>query len=565
MNTETTSARMLPTASPVLLELITDPLLAPPVGETHVSLVDDLNAGARELRETHVSWVFLFEHVVLKVKKPVKLGFVDFSTLELRRAACEAEVALNSRLAPGVYRGLVPILRGSDGRARFGAPIAFPALDFPASTAVDAHEIVDWAVAMLRLPDRDRADQRLAEGLLEITDLERLAGVLARFHAAAATSAHIDRFGHLASIAFNVRENFVQARAALSQVVTEREACQVEAQQLGFLEENAALFERRVHARRIRDGHGDLRLEHVYFHEQEAPRVLDCIEFNERFRYADVCSDIAFLAMDLAWHGRRDLAEHLLAAYARESDDYDLYSVVDFYQSYRAYVRAKICAIGYTSAGVGFEARARLERDARRYLLLALAAERPSIDPPRLIAVGGVIASGKSTLAEALGRRLAIPVLSSDRTRKALLGVEAKSPIHDEPWRGAYSDERTEQVYAELLRRAEIVLDSGRSVIVDASFRTCSMRQQVRQLARALGAAFTFVECRVPLEVSRQRLSERANAPSISDGRSEILDEFLGRSEPVVEIPAGEHAVVSSTGPVSESLVQLSARGVIPQ
>jgi predicted kinase len=418
---------------------------------------------------------------------------------------------------------------------------------------------------MLRLPDRDRADQRLAEGRLEIADLERLAGVLARFHAAAATGAQIDRFGHLGSIAFNVRENFVQARAALSQVVTEREARQVEGQQLGFLEENAALFERRVRARRIRDGHGDLRLEHVYFHGQETPRVLDCIEFNERLRYADVCSDIAFLSMDLAWHGRRELAELLLAAYARESDDYDLYSVVDFYQSYRAYVRAKICAIGYTSAGLGVDARARLERDARRYLLLALAAERPSIDPPRLIAFGGVIASGKSTLAEALGRRLAIPVLGSDRTRKALLGVGADSPIHDEPWRAAYSDERTDQVYAELLRRAEIVLDSGRSVIVDASFRTRSMRQEVRQLSRALGAAFTFVECRVPIEVSRQRLRERANAPSISDGRSAILDEFLNRYEPVGEIPAGEHAVVSSAGPASESLEQLVAQGLIPR
>jgi uncharacterized protein len=530
-----------------------------------MSMVDDLSAGARELRETHISWVFLFEHVVLKVKKPVDFGFVDFSTIELRRAACEAEVALNSRLAPGVYRGLVPVLRGSDGRARFGAPSEPAALGFPDSTPSEEDEVVDWAVAMLRLPDEDRADQRLAEGRLGIEDIERLARMLARFHAAAETGAHIDRFGAVESIAFNVRENFTQARAALRQVATEREECQVEAQQLEFLEENAARFDCRVRARRIRDGHGDLRLEHVYFHGQETPRVLDCIEFNERFRYADVCSDIAFLSMDLAWHGRSDLAELFLAAYARESDDYDLYSVVDFYESYRAYVRAKICAIGYTSPGVGFNASERLEREARRYLLLGLAAERPSIEPPRLIAIGGVIASGKSTLADALGRRLAIPVLGSDRTRKALLGVAADRPIHDEPWRAAYSDERTEQVYAVLLRRAQAVLDSGRSVIVDASFRTRSLRQRVQQLARSLGVGFTFVECRVPIEVSRRRLRERAKAPSVSDGRSEILDEFVGRYEPVVELSAAEHAVVSSAGPVTESLAQLVVQGVIPK
>jgi predicted kinase len=267
--------------------------------------------------------------------------------------------------------------------------------------------------------------------------------------------------------------------------------------------------------------------------------------------------------MDLTWHDRPDLAELFLAAYARESDDYDLYSVVDFYESYRAYVRAKICAIGYTSAGVGLEARARLERDARRYLLLALAAERPSIEPPRLIAIGGLIASGKSTLAEALGRRLSVPVLNSDRTRKALLGMAPESPIRDEAWRAAYSDDQTDHVYAALSRRAETVLGSGRSVIIDASFRTRSMRQQVRQLSRALGVTFTFVECRVPIEVSRRRLRERAKAPSISDGRSEILEAFSSRYEAVVELPAGEHVIVSSAGPVSESLGQLAAQGLI--
>jgi uncharacterized protein len=527
-----------------------------------MSLVDELRVGAQELRETHISWVFMFERVVLKVKKPVDFGFVDFSTLERRRSACEAEVALNARLAPGVYLGLVPILQKPDGRVQFGS--VGEAAGYPATSTMDG-EIIDWAVQMRRLLDRERADQLLAAGRLGAGDIERLAGRLAGFHAAAEAGAHIDPFGSPAAIGFNVRENFTQAGRALREVVTAREADQVEAQQLGFLEEYGALFERRVRARRIRDGHGDLRLEHVYFHEQEPPLVLDCIEFNERFRYADVCSDIAFLAMDLTWHGRTDLAELFLATYARESDDYDLYSVVDFYESYRAYVRAKICAIGYGSASLGLEARERLERDARRYLLLALAAERPRIEPPRLIAIGGIIASGKSTLAEALGKRLSVPVISSDRTRKALLGVAATSPVHDQPWTDAYSEERTEQVYAEVMRRAEVVLDSGRSVIVDASFRTREMRERARRTARALGAEFVFVECRVPIEVSRCRLHARALAPSVSDGRSEILDEFIERYEPVVELDATEHVVIHSAGPVSDSLGQLATQQLIPE
>lgn len=360
-----------------------------------MSLVHDLSAEALELRETHLSWVFLFDGVVLKVKKPVNFGFVDFSSLERRRSACEAEVALNSRLAPGVYLGLVPILRDADGRYRFGAAGDAPARD-PLPGPRRGEEVVDWAVHMRRLPDGDRADELLASGRLGRVELDGLASTLTRFHAGAAAGPPIEAFGSLETIAFNVRENFTQAREALSAVVTEREARRVEEQQLGFLQARAALFESRVRAHRIRDGHGDLRLEHVYFHGDAPPTVLDCIEFNERFRFADVCADVAFVSMDLAWHGRADLAELFLAAYARESGDYDLYSVVDFYESYRAYVRAKICAIGYSSSGVGVVARQRLERDARRYLLLALAAERPSIEPPRMIAVGGIIASGRA-------------------------------------------------------------------------------------------------------------------------------------------------------------------------
>jgi uncharacterized protein len=525
------------------------------------SLVDDLMVGAEELRETHISWVLLFERTVFKLKKPVNFGFLDFSTLERRRAACEAEVTLNARLAPGVYRGVVPILRDGQGRHRFGsAPTstAHPSPE-PASSA----QIVDWAVEMLRLRDEDCADQRLAAGRLGGEDLERLASSLSRFHAQARTGPDIDTFGSVAAIGLNVRENFEQAHTALGRVATELEVQQVEKQQLDFSNANGALFQERISKHRIRDGHGDLRLEHAYLHADEPPKIIDCIEFNERFRFADVCADVAFLSMDLAWHGRTDLAETFLAAYARESDDYDLYSVVNFYESYRAYVRAKICAIGYSTPGLGSDKQRRLEQDARRYLLLALAAERQSIEPARLIAVGGVIASGKSTVAEALGRALATPVLSSDRTRKTLLGVPATSAVFDDPWQGAYSDATTEQVYAEVLRRANVVLGSGRTVIIDASFRTRSMRAQAQQLARAHGAAFLFVECRAPIEVNRRRLEQRARGPSISDGRLDVLDEFVQRYEPVVELDGGEHLIVDSAGPVSESLEQLARAGLL--
>src|SRR5512139_3595825 len=318
-------------------------------------LVDDLVAEGRTLVETHISWVFLGEVDVWKVKKPVDLGFLDFRSLEARRRFCDAEVELNRRLAPDVYRGVLPVTRGADGVHRVGG----------------AGEVVDWAVHMRRLSDDVRADRLLARGALGTEEVARVAEHVAAFHARARSDAETARFGGLDVIEANVRENFDQTRENLAVFLTPAEADELERVELGFLSREKALFEDRVKEGRVRDGHGDLRLEHVYFEGPDTITVLDCIEFNERFRYADVCADIAFLSMDLAFQGRVDLKERFLAAYAEESADYDLYALVDFYESYRAYVRAKIGALGLSSAPL--PTRRELQAQVRRHFLLALA------------------------------------------------------------------------------------------------------------------------------------------------------------------------------------------------
>jgi aminoglycoside phosphotransferase family enzyme/predicted kinase len=500
-------------------------------------LVSDLGQGTLELRETHISWVLLDQRTVLKLKKPVDFGFLDFRSLAQRKAACEAEVTLNARLAPDVYIGVVPVTRGADGVHRVAGQ----------------GDVVDYAVHMRRLRDADRADVQLAEGRLELGKLEALVHVLVEFHARAATNEAIAAFGAAACVARNVEENFAQAGRVLRRLAPEAAEREVEAAELAFLRERAAVFERRVERGRIRDGHGDLRLEHVYFPEGGSrPVVIDCIEFNERFRYGDVCADLAFLSMDLAFQGRVDLKERLIAAYARESDDYDLYDVVDFYESYRAYVRAKVSALGLESASSP-EARARLERDAQRYLRLAQAAERPALAEPGLIAVGGVIASGKSTLAEALGSELAVPVVGSDRTRKALFGVAASEPLGRE----AYSAEASVAVYGEVLRRAERVLASGRSVVVDASFRTRASRAAARALSQRYGARFTFAECHAPEAVTRQRLKAREGRPSVSDARLEQYEAFVASYEPVRELDPQEHVAIDTTQALAQGVERL--------
>ncbi len=494
--------------------------------------------GTVDLRETHISWVFLTDAEVYKVKKPVELGFLDFRSLEHRRVACEAEVRLNARLAPDVYLGVVPVCRGRDGLHRIGGE----------------GELVDWAVRMRRLPDDVRADHLLLRHALGGSEIDAIASRLSDFHARA------DVRWEPEAVTTNLDENFRQMGDSIARYVRREEGDEIERWQRAFWETRTDLFAQRAAKGRVRDGHGDLRLEHVYLEPTGRMTILDCIEFNERFRCVDVCSDVAFLSMDLAWHGSVDLAERLLAAYAREANDFDLYALIDFYEGYRAYVRGKICHFLARDANASFETRDRAACDARRYFLLALSTDRRALLGPAVIAVGGLIASGKSTVATAIGQAMSAPVIDADRTRKYMVGVAASEPIHEGAWDGAYDPAFTERVYGEVLRRAAVVLASGRPVVLDASFRSAPMRHAARELASAHGVPFRFIECQASEDVRRMRLTEREHTRIVSDGRLAIADAFAAAFEPVVELSRGEHLVIDSTRPAWEIIAKLRSK-----
>lgn len=497
-----------------------------------------------ELRETHISAVHLVGDDVYKVKKPVDFGFVDFSTGDRRREACEAEIRLNRRLSPDVYLGVVPITRGADGRHRVGGN----------------GEVVEHAVHMRRLPDEERADEMLARGALGPAEIDRIATVIARFHDGCRADAETARHGTPEAIGANVRENFAQTRAVLDHYLRPGEAEEIEEYQMSALREMKAIFEARIERGAVRDGHGDLRLEHVYLRADGRISILDCIEFNDRFRYADVACDLAFLTMDLAHHRRVDLAERLLAAYAREANDFDLYSVVDFYESYRAYVRAKIATFLAENEAAPHELRRRAADEARRYFLLAIASERPQAQRPAVVAVGGLIAAGKSTLAGWISDRMGAPVVEADRTRKSMLGVAATTRVHDGAFAGAYDKGFTEKVYAEMNRRAGVVLASGRPVVLDASFRSPAMRLAARDVARAHGVPFVLVECRAPAEVCKARLARReGRADTVSDARLAIFDDFAKEWQPVTELRPDQHVVVDTSRPEEETHAEVEA------
>ena len=503
----------------------------------------DLQTSGFELIETHISWVFLAESEVFKIKRPVDFGFLDFTTVDARRQACESEVRLNRRLAPDVYLGVVPVTVDEDGMH-----------------AIDGDgRIVDWAVHMRRLSDEDRGDTLLTKGTLSPDRIDDLADHVAAFHAHARCNAETAKHGEVTKIRNNVVENFAQTRAAIGEYLTPKQTREIETWQLGILAD-ARRFDARIKSKRVRDGHGDLRLEHVYFESDGSIAIIDCIEFNDRFRFGDVCADIAFLSMDLAWHGRVDLAERFLARYARATHDYGLYTVVDFYESYRAFVRGKIASFLATDGEASAATRDRARREARRYFMLSLAYERPPLLSPRLVAVGGMIASGKSRTASFLGELLAAPVVSSDRTRKHLMGVPPEESLRGGAWSGAYSPNATDEVYRELWSAAGAVLASGRPVVIDASFRSAATRAAARALAARQGVPFTMVECAAPRDLLLERLAKReALGAHESDARTDLLDEFEARFEPIDELPQSEHVRLDTSAPAEENRRRLEA------
>jgi aminoglycoside phosphotransferase family enzyme len=322
---------------------------------------------AVQVRQTHISVVFLAGPYVYKVKKPVDLGFLDFTTLEKRRHFCQEEVRLNRRLAPAVYLGVVPVMRSATG-LQIGEPGCV-------STG-SSGEPVEWAVKMERLPDEATLRQRLERGELEPALLMALADRIAGFHAQAERGPRIASFGRFDVVARNARENFEQAEPQIGVTLSRTVFDRLRA----LTEETLARLRPLIEARAERgvpcDTHGDLHLDHVYhFPDRQPPAnlvILDCIEFNERFRYADPVADVAFLAMDLEFHGRRDLAAVFAEAYFRAARDEEGGALLPFYRAYRAAVRGKVEGFELAEKEIPQAERTAALARARSHWLLAL-------------------------------------------------------------------------------------------------------------------------------------------------------------------------------------------------
>jgi len=481
-----------------------------------------------EFTQTQMSLVFLTGDYVFKVKKPVNLGYLDYTTLEKRHYFCQQELELNRRLSPDVYLEVIPVVKNGE-RISIG----------------DKGEVIDYAVKMMQLPRERNMDSLLPHNQVTVEMVVNVAKKLAAFHDSAATNPQISAFGKLDAILVNITENYTQAKKYIGKSISVDKYDRINVYNDKFTSENKLLFQKRIDNSRIKDCHGDLHAAHVCF--ANGIYIYDCIEFNDRFRYCDVASEIAFLAMDLDRYQRADLSRAFVNAYVKFSQDEELLRLLNFYKCYRAYVRGKVESFKMDDPLIAEKDTALAA--AKGYFDLAY---RYTKEKPFLLITSGMVGTGKSTVAQALSRSLGFVVISSDVTRKKLAGISPTEHRFEEFRGGIYSEDFSRKTYEEMFVQARALLAKGQSVILDASFKKKEERARAMKLARETKADFIAIECILDENTIKRRLEQRLKEGSVSDGRWEIYASQKQDFHKIMELPQQNHIIVDTSQPVND-------------
>ncbi|MBX7080256.1 MAG: AAA family ATPase [Nannocystaceae bacterium] len=483
---------------------------------------------------THASIVALVDAHVYKFKRPVSLGFLDYSTPALRLAACEAEVALNRRLAPDVYLGVTWLREGPQGLSL--GPQGQPR---------------EPCVHMRRLPDEASLSWHVEHDTLGRAQLAAVAARLQRFHAQARRGDDVRAWARFEPVLRNVLDNFeaLRAQPQLDMAALLERLEQATAPQWLQLR---ALVERR--AALACEGHGDLRLEHVYLLPPgDVPTVIDGVEFSLPLRALDPVADLAFLAMDLQCHGAWWAADALWQASLPPGDE--AWALVEPYVAYRSLVRAKVRAL---QAAAGGDAAPRLWALARAHVLQAMVATLPVEQRPLLVLVAGLPGTGKSVLAHGLEQHAGMVWLRADAIRKQLAGLGEHASAHTQVRAGIYTPAWNDRTYDECLARAAAELGRGGRVVVDASFKEEGRRRAFVDLARGLGIPVRLLTCEAPTAAVRQRLAARHDDASDADWG--IYEHVRATWEPLSgRCAAIAHAIDTSDAPQASLAAALRA------
>lgn len=486
-----------------------------------------------EVIETHISWVLITGHHVYKIKKPLNLGFLDFSSLEKRRYFCHEELRLNRRLAPKLYLDVTTITGSVDAPVLNGAGNA-----------------IEYAVHMVQFPQEVRLDRMLARNELHSEHIDLLARELAEFHARAGIARGDDAYGNPDEVLRPVAENFAQIAGRIEP------SDQTALAALKTWSDTQSAILRTVFAARrrggfIRECHGDAHLANMAWLDDKVV-LFDCLEFNDKLRWIDVTSELAFVTMDLADRGRADLARRCANAYLEHTGDHDGTRVLRFYQVYRALVRAKVACIRLGQSDSADAERERLRAEYRAYVRLA--AGHTQAGRKAVILMHGLSGSGKTWFSQGLLETFDLIRVRSDVERKRLYGVprvgRSGSPIGG----GLYTPEAGAATYQRLAQLTRVILDAGYGVIIDAAFLKRAERDVFRALAAEAKVPLVILDMQAPVAVLRERVAARERAgQDVSEAGVAVLDyqltncESLAADETAVVVAADSRAAVADS------------------
>ena len=459
--------------------------------------------------QTHISFVALTGKYAYKVKKPVNFGFLDFTNLEKRKHFCEEELRLNKRLCPKIYLDVVPITQKNDHIEISGEG-----------------NVIDYAVKMKEFSQENIMTGLLKKGKIDEEILNKIVDNLVNFYESEKRSKEIDYFGSIQAVKNNIDENFEQTKPFIDLTISKNIFDFIKEKTKNFLEERKDVFESRIKNGFICDCHGDLHSGNIAV-DNGFIYIFDCIEFNKRFRFSDVASDIGFLAMDLDFLGYPYLSSYLIEYYVEKSGDTSLFDVLNFYKCYRAYVRGKVTGFKLNDPNIDKSKREEIIKTALKYFNLAhYYSQLFSVDlenrKPVLFITTGLTGTGKTTVARKIAIDYSAKIISTDTVRKQLEGINKYDRHHDAYNTGLYAPEKMLKTYEKILEKAKKLLEKGENVVLDATFKTKDLRKKALKIAEKTKASFMILYTACPEEVVKKYLEDRVKRKSVSDGRWEI-------------------------------------------
>ena len=469
-----------------------------------------------DLIQTHISYVIITDRFVYKIKKPVDFGFLNFSTLELRKKFCYEEIKLNKRLCDRLYIDVVTLTKKVDKSLEINGE----------------GDIIDYAVRMNKFSQDKLMSFLLKNSQISKKHLDNLCSILLDFYNSYPADDEITSYGSPESVKKNIDENFEQTQNMINITIPEEMFNNIKKANNVFFKNKKELFKLRMKNGFIHDCHGDLHSGNIVI-DNQGICVFDCIEFNKRFRYIDVASDIGFLAMDLDYNNHPFYSSFIISKYIEISNDKNILKLINFYKSYRAFVRGKVGGFQLNDPQIKKIDKEKIITSTRKYFELShyyskLFNLEITNKKPIIFLTSGLTGTGKSTVASKISIDFNAETINTDIIRKKQEGINIYERHHEEPNTGLYSPEKIKATYEKVINYAEEIIKKRKNVVIDATFQKRKYREMVYNLSKKYNAIIIPIYCHCPENISKQWLNRRLQLKSISDGRWEI---YLAQKE----------------------------------